>query len=72
MKEPSTAGATTMVVEGFELGGGGRAMLHQGVHYDTGTVFRGPGYAISTRPTALDMDSRSPVKSMPGGRHGTI
>ena len=30
-------------------------MQHQGVHYDTGTVFRGPGYAISTRPTALDM-----------------
>ena len=28
---------------------------HQGVHYDTGTVFRGPGYAISTRRTALDM-----------------
>jgi len=24
-------------------------MLHQGVHFDTGTVFRGPGYAISTR-----------------------
>ena len=30
-------------------------MQHQGVHYDTGTVFRGPGYAISTRRTALDM-----------------
>ncbi len=30
-------------------------MRHQGVHYDTGTVFRGPGYAISTRRTALDM-----------------
>ena len=30
-------------------------MQHQGVHYDTGTVFRGPGYAISTRPTPLDM-----------------
>src|ERR1035438_2152024 len=30
-------------------------MQHQGVYYDTGTVFRGPGYAISTRPTALDM-----------------
>jgi len=28
---------------------------HQGVHYDTGTTFRGPGYAISTRRTALDM-----------------
>ena len=28
---------------------------HQGVHYDTGTMFRGPGYAISTRRTALDM-----------------
>jgi hypothetical protein len=30
-------------------------MQHQGVHYDTGTVFRGPGYAISTRPKALDL-----------------
>jgi hypothetical protein len=30
-------------------------MQHQGVHYDTGTVFRGPGYVISTRRTALDM-----------------
>jgi ABC-type thiamin/hydroxymethylpyrimidine transport system permease subunit len=30
-------------------------MEHQGVHYDTGTVFRGPGYAISTRRSALDM-----------------
>ena len=30
-------------------------MRHQGVHYDTGTVFRGPGYAISTRRRALDM-----------------
>ncbi len=30
-------------------------MQHQGVHYDTGTMFRGPGYAISTRRTALDM-----------------
>ena len=29
-------------------------MRHQGVHYDTGTVFRGPGYAISTRPKGLD------------------
>jgi hypothetical protein len=28
---------------------------HEGVHYDTGTVFRGPGYAVSTRPGALDM-----------------
>lgn len=28
---------------------------HQGVHYDTGTVFRGPGYAISTRRAALDL-----------------
>jgi hypothetical protein len=26
-----------------------------GVHSDTGTIFRGPGYASSTRPTALDM-----------------
>ncbi len=24
-------------------------MLHQGVHFDTGTVFRGPGYAVATR-----------------------
>jgi hypothetical protein len=28
---------------------------HQGVHYDTGTVFRGPGYAISTRRKSIDM-----------------
>jgi len=28
---------------------------HQGVHYDTGTTFRGPGYAMSTRRTALEM-----------------
>jgi len=30
-------------------------MQHRGVHYDTGTVFRGQGYAISTRRRALDM-----------------
>ena len=30
-------------------------MKHKGVHYDTGTVFRGQGYAISTRRRALDM-----------------
>ena len=30
-------------------------MQHQGVHYDTGTTFRGPGYAISTRRAKLDM-----------------
>ncbi len=30
-------------------------MQHQGVHYDTGTTFRGPGYAISTRRAALDL-----------------
>ncbi len=30
-------------------------MQHQGVHYDTGTVFRGPGYAISTRSRALEL-----------------
>ena len=30
-------------------------MQHQGIHYDTGTVFRGPGYAISTRRAALDL-----------------
>jgi hypothetical protein len=30
-------------------------LQHQGVHYDTGTVFRGPGYAISTRRSALDL-----------------
>ncbi|MGP8205916.1 MAG: abortive infection protein [Acidimicrobiales bacterium] len=29
-------------------------MLHQGVHFDTGTVFRGPGYAVSTRPRPPD------------------
>jgi hypothetical protein len=32
-------------------------LQHQGVHYDTGTTFRGPGYAISTRRTALDMST---------------
>ncbi|MHB8960983.1 MAG: abortive infection protein [Candidatus Limnocylindrales bacterium] len=30
-------------------------MQHQGVHYDTGTTFRGPGYAISTRRAAPDL-----------------
>ena len=30
-------------------------MQHQGIHYDTGTVFRGPGYAISTRRKPPDM-----------------
>ena len=30
-------------------------MRHRGVHYDTGTAFRGPGFAISTRPKPLDM-----------------
>jgi hypothetical protein len=30
-------------------------MQHRGVHYDTGTVFRGPGYAISTRRAGLDL-----------------
>jgi hypothetical protein len=30
-------------------------LLHEGVHYDTGTVFRGPGYAISTRRKPPDM-----------------
>ncbi len=29
-------------------------MQHRGVHYDTGTTFRGPGYAISTRRADLD------------------
>jgi hypothetical protein len=29
-------------------------MRHQGVHFDTGTVFRGPGYAMSTRRQAPD------------------
>jgi hypothetical protein len=29
-------------------------MQHQGIHYDTGTVFRGPGYAISTRRAAIN------------------
>jgi hypothetical protein len=32
-----------------------RDVQHRGVHYDTGTVFRGPGYAISTRRRALDL-----------------
>ncbi len=30
-------------------------MQHRGVHYDTGTVFRGPGYAISTRRADIDL-----------------
>lgn len=30
-------------------------MQHQGVHYDTSTIFRGPGYAISTRRRPLDV-----------------
>ena len=30
-------------------------MQHQGVHFDTGTVFRGPGYAMSTRRKPPDM-----------------
>ena len=30
-------------------------MQHKGIHYDTGTTFRGPGYAISTRRAELDM-----------------
>lgn len=30
-------------------------MLHKGVHYDTGTTFRGPGFAISTRQADLDL-----------------
>jgi hypothetical protein len=30
-------------------------MKHRGAHYDTRTVFRGPGYAISTRREPLDM-----------------
>jgi hypothetical protein len=30
-------------------------MRHEGVHYDTGTVFRGPGYSVSTRPKRPDM-----------------
>ncbi len=30
-------------------------MQHQGIHYDTGTTFRGPGYAVSTRRADLDM-----------------
>ncbi len=29
-------------------------MQHKGIHYDTGTTFRGPGYAISTRRKPLD------------------
>jgi hypothetical protein len=29
-------------------------LQHQGIHYDTGTTFRGPGYSISTRRAELD------------------
>jgi hypothetical protein len=32
-------------------------LRHQGIHYDTGTIFRGPGYAISTRRADLDLSS---------------
>lgn len=32
-------------------------MQHRGVHYDTGTTFRGPGYAISTRRAHLNMSA---------------
>jgi hypothetical protein len=28
---------------------------HKGIHYDTGTTFRGPGYAISTRRADLNL-----------------
>lgn len=28
---------------------------HRGIHYDTGTTFRGPGYAISTRRADLNL-----------------
>ena len=31
-----------------------RGVLHKGIHYDTGTTFRGPGYAISTRRANLE------------------
>ena len=30
-------------------------MRHRGVHYDTGTIFRGPGYSIATRRGSLDL-----------------
>jgi hypothetical protein len=30
-------------------------MKHRGVYYDTGTVFRGPGYEMPTRRRPLDM-----------------
>ncbi len=30
-------------------------LQHQGIHYDTGTTFRGPGYAISTRRADLNL-----------------
>lgn len=30
-------------------------MQHRGVHYDTGTTLRGPGYAIATRRADLDL-----------------
>jgi len=36
-------------------GRGSRHVQHKGVHYDTGTMFRGPGYAISTRRKPPDM-----------------
>ena len=30
-------------------------LQHRGIHYDTGTTFRGPGYAISTRRADLNV-----------------
>lgn len=30
-------------------------LQHQGIHYDTGSTFRGPGYAISTRRANLNL-----------------
>jgi hypothetical protein len=32
---------------------------HEEVHYDMGTMFRGPGYAISTRRAAVRGKTRS-------------
>lgn len=32
-------------------------MQHKGIHYDTGTTFRGPGFAVSTRRADLDMSA---------------
>lgn len=45
----------TTVTQLAQLHGAMEDMRHKGIHYDTGTVFRGPGYAVSTRRKPPDM-----------------